>query len=165
MGLLKWGKPASVVTEYAEHGITLTAANNDRAAGYSRLLELFHVEPGRIAPPWSQVPASVGGAPRLYISRRCSNLIDQVRSAPVAQEGVGAGLMVDPKAESSQLHAVAALRYGGMSRPSVAFEPVRHENDHLIPPDDPRELRREALRRHIEERENGPVFRREDFIY
>jgi hypothetical protein len=71
----KLGDPASVKTEYAEHGIGLTGANNDREAGYLRLLELLHVAPGRIAPPWAQVPSDVGGTPRLYVSRRCKHLI------------------------------------------------------------------------------------------
>jgi hypothetical protein len=115
LGLCKWGEPASVKTEYAEHGIHLTGANNDRAAGYARLLELLHVGPGRLAPSWASVPGSAGGSPRLFVFRSCRNLIGQLQSAPVAVEGVGAGVMVDPRWESSQGHAVAAARYGAMS--------------------------------------------------
>jgi hypothetical protein len=33
------GQPASITTEYAEFGIGLSPANNDRAAGYLRLCE------------------------------------------------------------------------------------------------------------------------------
>jgi PBSX family phage terminase large subunit len=121
----KWGDPASVKTEYAEHGIYLTGGNNDRAAGYARLLELLHVEPGRLAPSWARVPETAGGSPRLYVFRSCRNLIGQLQSAPVAVEGVGAGVMVEPKWESAHGHAVASARYGAMSRqpPSVEPEP------------------------------------------
>jgi hypothetical protein len=62
----KLGDPASVQTEYAEQGIGLVGANNDRLAGYSRLLELLHVKPRRLPPTWADVPEDVGGAPRLY---------------------------------------------------------------------------------------------------
>jgi hypothetical protein len=57
------GDPVSIATEYADFRIGPSPANNDRAAGYLRLCELLHVEPGRIAPPWAPIPGSVGGAP------------------------------------------------------------------------------------------------------
>jgi PBSX family phage terminase large subunit len=120
----KLGGPASVATEYAEHGVALTRANNDRQAGYLRLLELLHVEPGRIPPPWAQVRDGVNGAPRLYVFASCRNLIDQLKSAPVAEDGVEAGEAVDRKWEGAHGHAVAALRYGAMSRPSPSM-PVK----------------------------------------
>jgi hypothetical protein len=56
---------ASVATEYGEHGVYLGPANNDRQAGYARLLELLHVEPARLPPPWAQVRSGIDGAPRL----------------------------------------------------------------------------------------------------
>lgn len=121
-GLQKWGAPASVMTEYAEHGILLNSANNDRAAGYARLLELLHVEPGRPFPVWHPRYGEFG-SPRMFISSRCTNLIEQLKSAPIASDGVGAGQCVDPKVESAHLHAHAAARYGAMSRPSVAVAP------------------------------------------
>ena len=71
------GQPASVASEYAEHGIKLEPANNDREAGYLRLLELLHVEPNRIPPPWSQVREGAGGAPRIYVFSSCTELIRQ----------------------------------------------------------------------------------------
>jgi hypothetical protein len=119
---LKWS-PASVKTEYAEHGVTLVGANNDREAGYARLLELLHVESGRVAPPWADVPASVGGAPRLYVFRSCRNLIDQLRSAPLEDEGVSAGRAVDAAWETEQGHATAGLRYGALSWERAAVPP------------------------------------------
>jgi hypothetical protein len=125
-GLLnaKW-RPASVLTEYGEHGVHLSPGNNDRAAGYSRLLELLRVEPGRFPPAYARIPAGVGGSPRLFVFQSCRNLISQFQSAPVAVEGVGAGVMVDPKWEGAQGHAIACARYGAMSwQPPSGPRPV-----------------------------------------
>jgi hypothetical protein len=119
----------------------LRFANNDRAAGYSRLLELLHVESGRLAPPWARVVERAGGAPRLYVFRSCVNTIEQLKSAPVASEGPDAGKAVEAKWEHEHGHAHAALRYGAMSRPSPSL-PLPQELD------DPRA---ELLRR-MEER-------------
>jgi hypothetical protein len=47
------------------------------------LVELLHVNPGRIAPPWAQVRAGVHGAPRLCVFSSCEQLIRQLKSAPV----------------------------------------------------------------------------------
>jgi hypothetical protein len=113
----KWGQPASVSTEYREHGLYLGLANNDRTAGYLRLLELLHVEPGRIPPAWSRVRPELGGAPRLYVFKSCEHLIEQLKSAPVAEDGADFRECVDSKWESAHGHAVASLRYGAMSRP------------------------------------------------
>jgi hypothetical protein len=82
---------ASVATEYGEAGISLVPANNDRAVGYARLLELLHVESGRIAPPWAQVREGIDGAPRLYVASSCKELIRQFKSAPVAVDGIDTG--------------------------------------------------------------------------
>jgi hypothetical protein len=113
----QWGRPASVLTEYREHGVDwLRFANNDRVAGYSRLLELIHVVPGRIAPSWARVSAHVGGSPRLFIVRSCVNTIEQLKSAPVASEGPDAGKAVDAKWEHEHGHAHAGLRYGARAR-------------------------------------------------
>jgi PBSX family phage terminase large subunit len=119
-----WGAPASVATEYAEHGIKLRPANNSRAAGYLRLLELLHVEPGRVAPPWASIRQGAGGAPRLYIVDGCRELVRQLKSAPVAVDGVDTGEAVDRRWEGEHGHAVASLRYGAMSRPAPAKEPA-----------------------------------------
>jgi hypothetical protein len=127
IGLAKFGQPASVKTEYGEHGIRLIGGNNDRAAGYSRLLELLHVEAGRLAPSWAGVPESSGGSPRLFVFRSCRSLIEQFRSAPVAAEGLGAGVRVDPKWESAHGHAIASARYGAMSWSLPAKRPEEDE--------------------------------------
>jgi phage terminase large subunit len=139
----RWGQPASVLTEYREHGVDwLRFANNDRVAGYSRLLELLHVEPGRLAPPWAHVPERAGGAPRLYVFRTCANTIEQLKSAPVASEGPDAGKAVEAKWEHEYGHAHAALRYGAMSRPAPSVPP--QEPDDWVSFEQQRLLRRYA---------------------
>jgi phage terminase large subunit len=138
---------ASIATEYAEHGINLAPANHDRQAGYSRLLEFLHVEPGRVPPPWAQVRGGVDGAPRLYVFASCKELIRQLKSAPIAADEQLAGEAVDRRWESEHGHAVAAARYGAMSRPSPSAG---------LPPPEPEDPRHAyAIRRlkQIEERE------------
>jgi terminase large subunit-like protein len=134
------GLPASIYSEYAEWGIGLSPANNDRKAGYLRLCELLHIEPGRTSPPWANVSAHVGGAPRVYIFRTCKRLIEQLKSAPLAAEGVDAGEAVDPKWASAHGHAIDAARYGALSRSSPSEEPPPPLGDE----------RSEALRRSYE---------------
>lgn len=120
----RWGQPASIATEYAEHGLHLARANNDRAAGYMRLLELLHVDPARVPPEWASVRDGVEGAPRLYVFRSCKHLVAQLKSAPVVVDGVNAGECVDPRWESEHGHAHASVRYGSMSRPGPSPAPL-----------------------------------------
>jgi PBSX family phage terminase large subunit len=139
------GRPASVMTEYAEFGIGLSPANSDRKAGYLRLCELLRVDPKRLRPSWAPALPTVVGAPRLYVFTTCGHLIEQFKSAPIAAEGVDAGEIVDPKWATSHGHAIDAARYGAMSRPSPSDEPEREKTL-----DDPRA---EALRQsYLQER-------------
>jgi hypothetical protein len=151
----KWGQPASVATEYSDHGIEIARANNDRQAGYVRLLELLHVEPGRIPPPWASIPEGIAGAPRLYVFATCKELIRQLKSAPVAIDGQDAGEAVDKHWESEHGHAVASLRYGAMSRRGPSEEPKR-------PPDNPewddaQRLRAQFIWNYLRERDEDVV--------
>jgi PBSX family phage terminase large subunit len=118
------GGAASVRSEYAEHGIELQSAANDRAAGYLRLLELLHVDEARLFPAWHPRYGEAG-SPRLFVSRAAPMLVEQLRSAPVARDGQHAGEIVDPTWESSRGHAHASARYGvlsaRLSAPSRAF--------------------------------------------
>jgi hypothetical protein len=74
---------------------------------------------GRIRPPWAGLPEDADAAPRLYILEGCTNLIEQLKNAPVKKEGRSEDLyeIVDPDWESRHGHAHAAARYGAMSRP------------------------------------------------
>ena len=76
-----------------------------------------------MAPPWAPIPDSMGGAPRLYVFSSCKHLIAQLKSAPVAADGVDAGEAVDPKWATNHGHAVDAARYGALSRPAPSEEP------------------------------------------
>jgi hypothetical protein len=62
------GKPATTRREFDECGVHISLGNNERRAGYERLRELLHLEPGRIPPPWSQIPRG-GAAPGCMCSR------------------------------------------------------------------------------------------------
>jgi phage terminase large subunit len=145
----KWGAPASVVDEYREHGIALSPGQNDRAAGYARLLELVHPVPDRLFPSWHPRHGE-RGTPRLFVFASCREAVRQLGSAPIAADGVHAGEIVDPGWESTRGHAHASLRYGALSRPdaSAPVEPTLREL--LLQPEDPAGLRRERLRKHIE---------------
>lgn len=123
----KWGQPASVLTEYQEKGLYLLSANNDRVAGYMRLLELLHIEEGRIPPTWAHVPADVAGSPRLFVFSSCRRLIEQLKGAPVAAAGPDAAEAVDAKWSSAHGHAVDSCRYGAMSRPAPSPQQLEEE--------------------------------------
>ena len=125
----RFGEPASILREYREHGLYLSLAQNDRQAGYARLRELLHVEPGRIPPEWAHVPSELGGAPRLYVFKGCERLIEQLRSAPVATEGANAGKAIDDHWESAHGHAVASARYGALSWPRPPEQPEERIDD------------------------------------
>jgi hypothetical protein len=112
-------------------------------------LELLHVEPGRIPPPWAQIREGVDGAPRLYVFASCKELVKQIRSAPVAVDGMDAGEAVDKKWSGDHGHGVASLRYGAMSRPSPSSELPEPE------PEDPRHAYAIRRLKRIEEREKG----------
>jgi phage terminase large subunit len=142
----RWGLPASIWSEFDDLDVRgIYPANNSRSAGFVRISELLHVEPGRVPPAWSSVPESLAGSPRLFIFSHCINTIEQLQNAAIALEGPDAGRAVDAKQESARLHAHAALRYGAMSRPSPS----------PLPPAEPEDPRAEVLRRYEERIESG----------
>lgn len=133
-GLTRSGEAASVLTEYLAHGMTgLVKGNNDRLAGYARVLELLEPDPARRFPSWHPRYGEFG-APQLYLFSTLKNLAEQIRSAPIAEEGREAGKAVDAKWESAHGHGHAALRYGMLSwhRATPVLDPKDRE------PDDPR---------------------------
>jgi hypothetical protein len=75
-----------------------------------------------LLPDWHRCSGDLG-SPRLFVASGCQHLIEQFRSAPVAEDGVGAGECVDPKWESSFGHAHASARYFAMTRPSPSPMP------------------------------------------
>jgi hypothetical protein len=126
------GEPLAISDEYNYHGIRVKRANHDRAAGYARMLELLHLdtESERPFPRWHPRYGETG-APRLYFFSTCKNAIAQMKSAPVAADGLDAGECYDRKWANEHGHAVDAIRYFCITRPSPSKEPPR-------PLDDPR---------------------------
>lgn len=124
--LTKLGDPASVLTEFADHGLRIALANNDPRAGRIRLSEMLRVDPTRRPPQWAHHLEGRSGSPRYFVSERCSMLIEQLSAAPllpIDSGRLGAGEIVDPDWEGPHGHAVAAARYGAMSRPRSSVEP------------------------------------------
>lgn len=138
------GEPASVATEYRQFGVYTKHANNDRAAGYVRMLELLHPEPGRPFPAWHPLYGETG-APRLFFFSTCKNAVAQLKSAPIAADGLDAGEAYDRKWANQHGHAVDAVRYFAMTRPSPSQEPTRE-------PVTPDELRAAYLKERLARR-------------
>jgi hypothetical protein len=117
------GRGETVHSEFNANGIYLVPANNDRIAGRVRISELLRPDPSRIFPEWHPNAGSLG-SPRLFIASNCTNLIEQLRHAPIDPVE---GETVDPYWESRNGHSIAALRYLVTARvvpPEVYQEPV-----------------------------------------
>ncbi len=153
----KWGRPPSVAEEFEAAGIPLTAANNDRRAGYLRIAELLKPDQARRFPAWHP-RAGEAGAPLMFVTTACPHLIEQLQGAPL--EGLGEphpGEAVSRKWEGPWGHAHAALRYGAMSWTSPTAE--QEVVDPLAPPDPPEVLRAAHLAK-LEEQRNSAGRRR-----
>jgi hypothetical protein len=152
----KWGREPAVSDEFAEHGIHLTAASNDRVLGFVRISELLNAPETRLFPDWHP-RAGEPGAPQLYILDvpGTLELREQLQDAPLEEDGKPhPGEAVDRDWERSKGHAHASLRYGSVSKPKPSKRP--QHPDLLAPAADPDELRRERLRK-TEEKRNKPA--------
>lgn len=129
-GLTKWGAPATIETEFQEHGIDLIPANRDPRVGFARLRELIEPDPQRRFPAWHPLYGETG-SPRLFVvGERCPELVEQIKAAPLQPgDKKHGGEMVDPKWEGQHGHGVAAARYGVLSRPAASAEPVQEDPD------------------------------------
>jgi hypothetical protein len=130
-GETRWGTPASDITDYEELRVSgFTKANNERSAGRTRIAELLKPQPDRYFPRWHP-RCGEQGAPQFYVvGRNCPELVEQIATAPLLSLDAarkGAGEIVDPNWESRYGHAIAALRYGLMSRPSASEPSKRRE--------------------------------------
>ena len=101
------GKGETVHSQFGKNGIYLVPANNDRRAGRDRISELLRPDPDRVFPNW-HIRAGELGAPRLYFSSTCKNVIEQLAFAPLDEDDLDT---VDAFWESRYGHAIAALRY------------------------------------------------------
>jgi hypothetical protein len=124
------GAPATIQTEFAEQGLWLGKANNNPRAGYTRLCEFLRLDPEHRFPDWHPRRGEKG-APRLFIvERHCPDLVKQLRIALLQPLDMRhGGEMVDPKWESAHGHAVAAARYGVLTRFPASEEPEREPED------------------------------------
>jgi hypothetical protein len=66
--MTKWGRPPSFADEFANAGMPLQKANNDRKAGYVRIAELLKPDPEHAFPTWHPRAGELG-SPRLFIVR------------------------------------------------------------------------------------------------
>jgi len=163
----KWDRPAVVADEFAEQGISISRANNDRRAGYVRIAELLKLDERHPFPAWHERAGELG-APRLFFFDvpGTLELREQVRWAPLEESETGPyqgpypGEAVARKWESGKGHAHAALRYGVMSRPSPSEAP-RWQPD----PENPDDLKRALLQRVYENDERESRRRRSTITF
>lgn len=126
----RWGQPLSAADEFADHGVNLLRANNDRRAGYVRVAEMLKRTDRRFA-DWHHDKGQPD-APMLYVFDvpGTAPLREQLLEAaletrePGPYQGRFPGEAVSEKQESAHLHAHASLRYGLMSRPAPSIEPA-----------------------------------------
>jgi hypothetical protein len=139
-----WDDPFTIRDEFAELGVHIEPANNEPRRGYTRLRELLKLDETRRFPSWHPLAGEMG-APRLFIvESECPELVEQLEQAPVqpADKRWG-GEMIEPKWESTKGHAIAACRYGAMTRPSASPVPGPPE------PETEEQLREAFLREHL----------------
>jgi len=117
----KFGEPATIETEFSDLGVPVMRGNDNPKAGYTRLRELLKPDPTRRFPDWHPFRGKPG-SPRLFIVvDRVPELIEQLESATVQPiDKRDGGEKVDPDWEGRYGHAVAAARYGAMSRPDAS---------------------------------------------
>jgi hypothetical protein len=110
--------------EFSDNGIVLTAANNDPRAGLARLRELLKLDTSHPFPAWHSLAGEMG-SPRIFFTRACADLVDELRAAPLQPlDQRDGGEIVDPKWEGKHGHAVAMARYAVMSKPEPSDEPA-----------------------------------------
>jgi hypothetical protein len=125
----RWGAPAMLSDEFHDNGVHLTPANNDPRAGLMRLLELMRPDPEHQFPSWHK-QAGEFGSPRVFFTRACQLLVDELRAAPLQPtDKRDGGEMVDPEWESRTGHAAAMARYAVMAKAPASTEPERLETD------------------------------------
>lgn len=146
----RFGEPATISTEFLDNGLSILPANNNPLSGYVRLRELIEPDPERRFPDWHHRRGE-RGSPRLFIvQRRCPQLAEQFTTAPLQPiEKRDGGERIDPDWERRHGHAIAACRYGAMSRPGASESPASV-------PDDPRTLALLEYEAKVERGESGP---------
>ena len=117
----------SVAQEYRECGLYLQRADNNEAASIANLQELFQVQ---------DIPNPVTkkfGSPRLFISSRCTNLIEQIqlqRHAESRNPLTGEKEYTEERAAGIPDHAYDPLRYFANSQ---VWAPAHYREQPQIP--------------------------------
>lgn len=120
----------TVASEYEEAaGFAMTPADDNVDAGLLRVSEWLQRVPGLEFPEWHPFAGTLGpdglGAPRVFVSSRCKNLIAEIPDYRWQDLSATAERDKDqPEApRKKDDHACDAFRYGIMSRP----RPFKHE--------------------------------------
>lgn len=114
---------ASIAQEYREAGLYMTRADNNEAASIENLQQLLQVDE-LIRNPITQKL----GSPRLFISSRCTHLIEEIQMQRHAQSRnpiTGDNEFTEERAAGISDHAYDPLRYFANS--SVWQAPLRRE--------------------------------------
>lgn len=106
-GFGQHGRGDTIHSEFSKHGLFLVPANNDRRAGFVRIGELLREDPSLEYPAWHQYAGKLG-SPRLFLFSTCTELIEQMKFAPLDPT---LGETIDPYWESRNGHSMAACRY------------------------------------------------------
>jgi len=108
----------SVIAEYADNGIDLTPGNNSVLAGINRVAEYLAIYPDRQHPI-----TKVLGAPKLYVTRNCVHLIEELKDYQwQALNNRSSERNAPEQPRKFNDHAADALRYGLMARPETPVE-------------------------------------------
>lgn len=107
----------SVQQEYRDCGVyNIRLGNNDVSAGINRVSEYLKLQPHPDMARWPQ------GKPRLFICRNCSNLIEEITEYKWKDVKLGDKKDAPEEPQKIKDHAVDALRYLIMSRPTAAID-------------------------------------------
>lgn len=122
---------STIADEYrdaTDGAVILTHANDNVKAGLLRVDEWMKRDDGDVYPDWHPLRRTYGvdnkGAPRIFVSSRCTNLIREVPDyrwkdlSPTAEKDKDEP--EEPRKKED--HACDALRYGVMSRPRPRIE-------------------------------------------
>lgn len=99
----------SIAQEYRECGLYLQKADNNEITSVSNLQELMWIDPKLMNPITRQL-----GSPRIFISSRCPNLIEQIqlqRHAETRNQLTGEKEFTEERAVGIPDHAYDPLRY------------------------------------------------------
>lgn len=99
----------SIAKDYLDEGIAFLRADNNEHTSIEKIEELLHVDPNRMNPITRQL-----GSPRLFISKKCSNLIAEIQQQRRKEQRnplTGEKEFLDERDDKVPDHAYDCLRY------------------------------------------------------